>query len=136
MSDTDLITRAFYDAQKRRPYPTDAGLVEAITPSGGEWTCALLPDADSHTIRWGSITVATVNPEDHLDMFVAADIAMALRATPVMDAALRAILVLAESHDNLDLIRRVAISVIAHVEAPAPRRAIPVGSETDDEEPT
>ncbi len=45
---------------------------------------------------------------------------MGLRAVPLLDAAMRCILVLAEDVTNLTLIREIAVSAVAFVEMPAP----------------
>ena len=88
---------------------------------------------DAQSRRWGLVEVAHINAR-HAPARrgpVEGEIAMAVRALPVLDAALRSIIVLAESADNLALIREIAISVIAFVEMPAPCHPAP---QEDDEE--
>ncbi|MDE2101586.1 MAG: hypothetical protein KGL39_30350 [Patescibacteria group bacterium] len=126
MSETDkharqTIVRAFYDAQSRRPYLPDAALVQAATPRGGEWTVVADAEKMRHQIMWNGVRVAGVDPDGSLGRWTSADIASALGAAPTMDCALRVIIVLAENGEHLDLIRRLAVAVVAHIERPAPR---------------
>ena len=125
-----LIIRAFHEAQKRRPYLADDAIIKAIIPPGGDWECVATSGSVVRSIMWGSKEVALVNARGDLDDVTEGHIAMALRAAPAFDAAMRAILVLAESADNLWLIRQMAESVIAFVEMPAPRVV-----DDEDEEP-
>ncbi len=127
--DAKAISRAFYDAEKRRPYQLDEGLIKAATPPGGDWSCEAALGSVTRSVVWQGREVALVNPRGDLDDSTEGQIAMAMASLPTMDAALRSIIVLAETTDNLDLIRALAIAVIAHVERPAP--AIP---EPDDDE--
>jgi len=123
------VREAFYAAQSHRPYKLNPDLVKAATPPGGDWHAVALPGAICRSVIWGKIEVAHMNPRGDLDDATEADITMAARALPVMDAALRAIIVLSEKPENGALIRELAASVIAYVEMPAPRI-----SEPDDEE--
>lgn len=115
------ILAAYLEAQQRRPYKLDAEIIRWAMPSGGEWRCEARPGAVTRSIMWMGTEVALVNPQGQLDDRTEGNIAMALRATTIMDASLRAIIVLAESADNLPLIRELATSIIAFVEQPAPR---------------
>lgn len=115
-----LIYRAFQQAQSRRPYKTDSQLVAALTPPGGEWTATAAAGAVTRSIEWNGREVALVNPRGDLDDETEGQITMALRSLPLLDCAMRTILVLAESGDNLDLIREIAETAIAVIERPAP----------------
>jgi hypothetical protein len=121
MSDANAIRQAFFAAQSRRPYSQDEAIVNAATPPGGEWTCAAEEGTVTRSIVWGGREVALVNPRGDIDDETEGQIAMAMRALPLMDAALRAIIVLAEDAANLALVRTLAVSCIAFVEMPAPR---------------
>lgn len=132
MNDATTIKTAWYDAQKRRPYKSDAEVIKAITPPGGEWTCEVPEGAIRRSVIWGAIEVAYVNPRGQLGDSIESDIAMGLRATPVMDTALRTILVLAESAQNVGLIRTIAETAIAYVEMPAPAIKEPPDDEEND----
>ena len=115
-----LIRRAFHVAQSRRPYTTNDPLLRAILPPGGDWRVTAAPGAVCRSVMWGTTEVAHVNPRGQLDDGTEADIAMGLRAVPLLDAAMRCILVLAEDVRNLTLIREIAMSAVAFVEMPAP----------------
>jgi hypothetical protein len=124
MSDTEslkVIRRAFYDAERRRPYAASDEVVASITPGGGDWQCVARDGCITRSIFWNGREVALVNPAGDLDDSTEGQIAMAMRALPTMDAAIRAIIVLAESDANLTLIRDLAVSVVEFVERPAPR---------------
>jgi hypothetical protein len=129
----DQIARAFCDAQARRPYKHNAAIVQAATPPGGDWSVVFCAGAATRSVMWRSTEVALINPQRSLGDMVEGEIAMAIRATPLLDAALRAIIVLAEDGSNTELIRELAISTIAYVEEPAPSRTSPV---EDDEVPS
>ena len=124
MVDTEslkIVRRAYVDAQRRRPYAASDDVVAAITPGGGDWQCVATDGCITRSIFWNGREVALMNPRGDLDDGTEGQIAMAARALPTMDAALRAIIVLAESDGNLTLIRDLAVSVIEFVERPAPR---------------
>ena len=121
MEVTQAIRQAFYEAQSRRPYSENAEIVKAATPPGGEWECNA--NGDCYGITWCGMNVATINPAGHLDEISEPQIAMAVRALPTIDAALRAIIVLAET-----------ISVIAFVEKAAPHFVAAQPDEEEDEE--
>ncbi len=129
-----LIRRAFYDAQSRRPYKSDVAIIKAVIPPGGDWSCVAAPGAICRSVMWGGTEVAHVNPGGRLGDTVEGEIAMAIRSLPAMDAALRAIIVLAESAENLAAIRDLAVSVIAYTEEPAPPTSRPDEPEEDDDE--
>lgn len=115
-----LISRAFFQADNRRPYAPAPDLVASATPAGGEWECVAPAGAVTRSILWQGREVALVNPRGDLDDQTEGQIAMAMAALPLLDATIRAVLVLAESADNLLLIRELAAGVIAHIERPAP----------------
>jgi hypothetical protein len=118
-----LIYQAFLEAEKRRPYAAAPALVARAIPVGGEWECVAPDGAISRSILWNGREVALVNPRGDIDDETEGQIAMAMAALPLLDATIRTILVLAESADNLPLIRELAAGVIVHVERPAPRFA-------------
>jgi hypothetical protein len=118
---SDKIRTAFYEAEKHRPYIQDADVIRSITPAGGDWRCVASKGAITRSIVWNDREVALVNPRGDLDDVVEGQIAMAIRALPLMDAALRAIIVMSsDPADFSSLIRKTAESVIAYVEMPAP----------------
>jgi hypothetical protein len=92
----------------------------AIIPGGGDWQCVAPKGAITRTITWRATEVALVNPRGDLGDHTEGQIAMGLRATPVMDKALRAIFVLAKDSSNLALIGDIARAAIDYVEQPAP----------------
>lgn len=110
-------------------HPADKEIQEALIPAGGNWQCTAEEGAITRSIFWRRTEVALVNPRGDLDDRTEGYIAMSLRATPVMDKALRVIAVLASKPENLALIGKIARAAIAYVEQPAP--VIP---EPDDEE--
>lgn len=124
MTDTEalkIVRQAYFDAQRRRPYAASVDVIAAITPGGGDWQCVARDGRITRSIFWNGREVALMNPAGDLDDGTEGQIAMAVRALPTMDTALRAIIVLAESDGNLTLIRDLAVSVIEFVERPAPR---------------
>ena len=125
------IRSAFYEAERRRPYKMNAEVIKAVIPPGGDWTCVAPEGAICRSVLWGLQEVAYVNPRGDIDDRVEGQIAMAIRALPAMDAALRSIIVLAGNPANSALIAQIAESVIAFVEMPAPRI-----EEPDDDEGT
>lgn len=114
------IRDAFYAANKFRPYRENSDLVIEATPPGGEWHTIIKDDI--MCVTWGGKDVFHVNPHAIFDRLTEGQVAMAARDLPVMDGALRAIIVLSADAENLELIRELATSVIAHVELPAPTR--------------
>ena len=131
------IRAAFYEAQELRPYSRDVEIIRAVMPAGGDWQCDAHEGAITRTITWAGKEVAQINPRGDLDDQTEGQIAMAIRAMPLMDAALRTIMALAD-HDGNTLIRKIAESVIAYVEMDAPKLPIadeddPDFSEVDDE---
>lgn len=111
------INNAWYEAQRRRPYKLDLDAIPTLTPGGGEWRVELQPDA--YAILWGKQSFAVVS--HGLGVHTAGEVAMGMRATPVMDTALRSIMVLAEDAANLPLIIEIARTVVAYIEMPAPK---------------
>lgn len=117
----NAIYQAYLEAERRRPYKLNQEIINAAMPGGGEWRAMANHGAVTRSIMWGAVEVALVNPQGRIDDHTEGQIAMGMRATPLMDAALRSIIVLAEAPENLPLIRELAISAIAYVEQPAPR---------------
>jgi len=112
---------------------------KAIIPAGGDWRCIAEEGAVTRSIIWRGTEVALINPRGDLDDLTEGEIAMGIRATPVMDKALRAIFVLAQKPENMDLIGRIARAAIDYVEQPAPRIVEPEEPEdetADDDEPS
>lgn len=107
---------------------------EALIPSGGDWQCVAQEGAISRTIVWWQTEVALINPRGDLADSTEGDIAMGMRATPVMDKALRAIFVLAQKPENLELIGRMARAAIDYAEQPAPRLVLPDEDEEQDDD--
>jgi len=126
-----LVRSSFFEAQSRRPYNRNDMLVAAATPDGGKWDCVV--NGDTRCIMFDGQKVATMQPGG-IDRF--GEIAMAARALPIMDAALRSIIVLSENPDNLALVRDLAMAVIAFVEEPAPRFKQAVEAEDEEGELT
>ncbi len=115
-----------------RPYAPDPSVIAYLRPDGGDWKCEITERG--RKITWRGLDVAQVNPHGSLDDETDGQIAMSLRALPVMDAALRVIMVLAAStmgEDLRPLIQRVATSVIAHIEMPAPTMPRPEDPEAE-----
>jgi hypothetical protein len=121
VSDAQAIRTAWYGNQKLRPFKSDADVLAAITPPGGEWVAVAEDGAITRKVRWRGIEVCQVNPLGEIDDATEGQIAMGLRATPVLDTALRAIMTLAANPENAPLIAKVAETAIAYIEAPAPR---------------
>lgn len=69
-----------------------------------------------------------------LGIHAAGEVAMGMRATPVMDTALRSIMVLAEDAANLPLIIEITRAAIAYVEMPAPRPPEPDEEDSEGED--
>lgn len=134
MDQLALIKRAFVEAQSRRPYAASKCLVDIVCPPGGDWRCVVANGSICRTIEWGSKEVALVNPRGDLDDVTEGQIAMAMRALPALDAAMRIILVLAESADNLATIRSIAESLLAYGEMPAPAIPSDEPEETDEDD--
>lgn len=93
----------------------------ALIPDGGDWQCVAPTGAVTRSITWRGTEVALINPRGDLGDTTEGGIAMGMRATPVMDKALRSIFVLAKDPANLDLIGQIARAAIDYVEQPAPR---------------
>ena len=122
MTEDELrIRAAFVEAERFRPFGLCGVLIDASMPAGGDWKVTATHGAVTRSVWWRSnVEVALVNPRGDLDDQREGEIAMALRAAPVMDSALRSIIALARSSTNLELIERLATAVIAFVEQPAP----------------
>lgn len=110
MTSAELIVHAFYAANKERPYSLNQKLVNSAMPPGGHWEVVVKDNR--RCVEWRGRDIFAQDP--------AGEIAMAARALPLMDGALRVILVLAKDAANVELIRELATSVIAYVEMPAP----------------
>ena len=115
-----IIREAWYAHQRHRPYKQDTEILGAITPPGGEWTCLVISGNVARSVMWNHVEVALVNPQDHLTAPIEGEIAMGLRATPVLDTALRVIAVLALDPVNSPLIAKIAETAIGYVEMAAP----------------
>ena len=98
----------------------DKAIQAALIPPGGDWQCVAEDGAITRSIVWNRTEVALINPRGDLRDQTEGRIAMGIRATPVMDRALRVIFVLAREAENLDLIGRIARAAIDYVERPAP----------------
>lgn len=98
----------------------DKELQKALTPGGGDWSCVAAKGAITRSVFWNATEVALINPSGDLGDGLEGQIAMAFRACPVMDKALRVIFILANKPENSDLIRRIARAAIGAVEQPAP----------------
>lgn len=121
MSDIHRTIRdAWLAHQRRRPYRSDEEVLRAITPPGGEWEAKFPEGAITRQVVWNAIEVALVNPSGSLDDSTEGQIAMGLRATPVLDTALRVIHELSDNPDNLPLIARIAETAVAYIEASPP----------------
>jgi len=98
----------------------DRDIQKVLIPPGGDWKCVAPDGAVTRSIVWQQTEVALINPRGDMLDGLEGDIAMGIRATPVMDRALRVISVLAADSENLDLIRRIARAAVDYVEQPAP----------------
>jgi len=121
VNEAQTIRSAWYDNQKQRPFKSDADVLAAITPPGGEWATVAYDGAITRSVRWNGTEVCQVNPQGQLDDLTEGQIAMGLRAMPVTDTALRVIMTLATDPANAPLIAKIAETAIAYIEAPAPR---------------
>lgn len=124
-----------------RPAP-DKEIQAALVPAGGDWQCRAEDGAVTRSIFWRGVEVALINPRGDLHDFTEGEVAMGIRATPIMDKALRAIWALTTHNDDpdptsdavtLELIGKIARAAIAAVEQPAPRIFEPE-EEPDDED--
>jgi hypothetical protein len=134
MSDHNTIRQAWLANQKLRPFKVHDDVLRAITPPGGEWNAAAPDGAIARSVMWNSMEVCQVNPQGQLADDVEGDITMGLRATPVLDTALRTIMTLAADPTNAPLIAKIAETAIAYVEMPAPRIKEPEDDEADEDE--
>lgn len=107
----------------------------ALVPPGGDWRCVAQDGAITRSIVWNEIEVALVNPRGDMLDRLEGEIAMGLRATPIMDRALRVIFVLARDPTNLALIGQIARAAIDYVEQPAPDVPEPDEEDSEGEEP-
>jgi len=108
----------------------DKAIQAALIPPGGDWRCVALEGAIMRSITWQDMEIALVNPRGDMHDHLEGEIAMGIRATPIMDRALRVIFVLARNTENLGLVERIARAAIDYVEQPAPR--IPEPEEAGD----
>lgn len=129
MSDFQTVRDAWYANQKERPFKSDSDVLRALTPPGGEWVAVAPDGATTRSVMWNATEVCQVNPRGQLNDWVEGEITMGLRATPVLDTALRVIMTLAGKEENAALIKRIAETAIAYVELPPPSLRTP-----DDEE--
>ena len=116
-----------------RPFANKA-IQRALIPSGGDWQCVTPEGAITRSIVWGQIEVALVNPRGDLGDATVGQIAMALRAAPLMDKALRSISILAKDPTNSALVERIARAAVDYIEQPAPRFVEPEDEEDEREE--
>jgi hypothetical protein len=107
---------------------TDLAVQDALIPPRGDWRCVVPEGRITRSIVWNDIELAQVNPRGDMPDRLEGEIAMGLRAAPVMDRALRVISVLAADPTNLQLICRIARAAIDYVEQPSPE--IPEPEET------
>lgn len=117
------IQGAWYEAEKLRPYKSSADVLSAITPAGGDWDCVVEDGAITRSIVWRGQEVCLVNARGDLDDVTEGQIAMAIRATPIMDKALRVIMELTTGNVDaisISLVRQIAETAVAVVEAAAP----------------
>lgn len=98
----------------------DPHVLKSIIPAGGDWQCVAEPGWVTRRIIWRGMEVALINPRGDLNDTTEGDIAMGLRAMPALDKAMRAITVLAEKPENLELIGKIARAAIDYIEQPAP----------------
>lgn len=113
-----------------RPF-ANTTIQKALIPAGGDWQCVAPEGAITRTVMWGQTEVALVNPRGDLHDSTEGQIAMALRATPLMDKALRVISMLAKDPANSTLIERIARAAVDYVEQPAPRIVEPDDDDQD-----
>lgn len=106
--------------------PHDPDMAAELIPPDGAWECAYLPHAACRSIVVNDNEIALVNPQGTMLDGLEAEVAMALRAAPVMDKALRVIFALAcRGGDNHRfLIQRIARAAITTAELPAPNREV------------
>lgn len=127
-----LKIKTAYSAEARlsKPYKVDPELLAVLTPSGGDWSCVAAPGAITRSVIWQDNEVALVNPRGDLGDDIEGQIAMAIRALPLCDKALRSILVLSQEPNCAALIRDIAECAIGYIEMPAP----PISEPEDDDE--
>ena len=114
-----------------RPF-ANKEIQKALIPGGGDWQCIAEEGAITRKVVWGHMEVALVNPRGDLHDHTEGQIAMALRATPLIDKALRTISILAKDPGNAELIERIARAAVDYVEQPAPRLINPDDEAPDD----
>lgn len=107
---------------------------DALIPRGGDWTCIAREGDITRRVMWRSTEVALINPRGDLADQTEGQIAMAIRAMPMLDKALRAIWILAKDPANSELIGQMARAAIDYVEQPAPRIADSDDEEHDDDD--
>ena len=124
MNDIETICRAWDEEGSlsrlgMRP-AADKIVQAALVPPGGDWRCVASDGAATRSIVWQEMLVALVNPRrDMLDR-LEGEIAMGIRAAPIMDRALRVIFILAGDPTNLNLISRIARAAVDYAEQPGP----------------
>jgi hypothetical protein len=138
ITDAQMIHRAWDEEGSRsrlglRP-AASRDIQAALIPSGGDWQCVAADGAITRSIVWGRVEVALINPRGDMSDSTEGQIAMGMRATPIMDKALRVISVLADDPANSNLIGRIARAAIATVETAAPPIREPEPEETDEDE--
>lgn len=116
-----------------RPFANKA-IQAALIPAGGDWQCVSPEGAITRTIVWNRTEVALINPRGDLGDTTEGDIAMGMRATPLLDKAMRAISILAKDPANAPLIERIARAAVDYIEQPAPRIIEPDDEPNDGDE--
>lgn len=104
--------------------PMERDLVEELTPPGGHWDCGFADGCAHLSILYDGFVVATINPNGELANEIEGDIAMGIRASPILEKALRCITLLAGNPNNLELICRIARTAVAAAQLPAPHREV------------
>lgn len=125
----DAFNAEFLLRESGRLPPLDQEIQAALIPAGGDWECVASDGAITRSIMWRGREVALINPRGDLDDITEGQIAMGMRATPVMDKALRAICVLANQPDSTALIGSIARAAIDTV-----MRAAPTVREPEDDD--
>lgn len=129
--DRDADIRKINDAWDREGSLTRLGLrpscdrqiQAALVPPGGDWQCVALEGQPTRSIIWNQTPVALMNPLHFMGSGLEGEVAMGIRATPLMDRALRVISILADDPANAHLIQDIARAAINYVEQPAPQFA-------------
>lgn len=114
------ISKAWDASELQQPFAVSDDILRALIPRGGAWDVVAAPGSVTRSLKWGRIEIALINPAGALTDRVEGQISMGLRATPVLDKALRSIMILAKDPENLPLIAQIAETAVAYIELPAP----------------